>query len=204
MHRITKLVPDLRDRCGATEGLLAACRAEEKKRTIRFRRPVPEDAEEMERICKATGVLEVNSRYSFLMMIKYFGHLSCIIAEDLLPNGKASVIGYLMGFPHLPGSMNTGFVWQYGVDKAYRGLSLGPRLLVLFAEGLARHGVEFIEATIVQNNEPSKRAWQRFSRDLGAPCAASVDPAFAPRYFATREEGEQLLSALARMGVCSR
>jgi L-2,4-diaminobutyric acid acetyltransferase len=60
------------------------------------------------------------------------------------------------------------FVWQLGVRPDFRGIGLSDRLLDRIAESARTAGAAGIEATIEDDNAPSRAAFVRLAARLGS------------------------------------
>ena len=141
---------------------------------VELRRPRIEDGAGIWRLVKNTGVLDLNSSYSYLMLCRYFFE-TCVVAED---NGK--VVGFLSAF-HPPNRPDVIFVWQIGVDASQRGKGLGISLLKELLERDSCRNVKYMETTISPSNKPSQSLFKRLACDYGAK--VSVEESFTPEHF---------------------
>ncbi len=117
-------------------------------------------------LARRSGVLDLNSVYSYLMMCKYFPD-TCVIAEY-----EKRVAGFVTGFCP-PEPLNTVFVWQIGVDSVHRGQGLGSSLLKELLSRDVCAQVRFLETNITPSNKPSIALFAGLARDLAAPCVVS-------------------------------
>ena len=89
----------------------------ERSHNLRLRTPTVEDGKQIWQLIKGTGVLDLNSSYSYLLWAKYFDDTS-VVVEWM---GRLSVL-YLDLFNRK--SLDTLFVWQVAVDASQRGKGL--------------------------------------------------------------------------------
>ena len=82
--------------------------------SIRFRAATPDDGAAIWRLVQATGTLELNSAYFYLLFATDFGD-TCLVAER---DGR--MVGAVVGY-HPPRHPDTAFVWQVGVLPEMRG-----------------------------------------------------------------------------------
>ncbi|MDX1711222.1 MAG: diaminobutyrate--2-oxoglutarate transaminase [Rhodovibrionaceae bacterium] len=135
------------------------------KRFVRyeFRQPSHEDGSALWDLVKDTGVLDVNSAYSYLLLGKHFDE-TCVVAER-----KGEIRGFVSAFCP-PGREDTVFVWQIGVAQSERGRGLAKALLHELVRRPACRQVRFLEATVTPSNRASRALFRAFARDLGARC----------------------------------
>lgn len=114
-------------------------------------------------LVRDSGVLDVNSPYSYLMMGKFFSE-TCVVAK---------VAGELVGFVNAfrpPSDPEVVFVWQIGVVPSERGKGLGKKLLHELLSRKACADVRYLESTITPSNKPSQALFRSFARELNAEC----------------------------------
>lgn len=151
---------------------------------VRMRTATVEDGPHIWRLVKATGVLDVNSSYSYLMLGAHFGD-TCVVAEE---DGR--VVGFVTAY-RLPRRPEVVFVWQVGVDESMRGRGVARRMLEALVRLDACRGVEFLETTVTPSNQPSQALFRSFARHLGTDCR--VSPFFPESLFPeTGHEAEEL------------
>ena len=133
-----------------------------------------EDAAEIWRLVKATGVLDLNSPYCYLLACEELGE-TCLVARE-----GERLAGFVVALrpPRRPDAV---FVWQVAVDASQRGRGLGRRLLreLLALPGCA--DARWLEATVTPSNEASRALFRAFAREAGADC--SVAPGFSSEDF---------------------
>ena len=112
------------------------------------------------RIAEATGVLDLNSRYAYLLWCRDFA------ATSVVARHGGDVIGFVTGFRR-PEAPSTLVVWQVGVDAAARGRGVAAAMLdALFGRV---PGVDHLEATVTPDNTASIALFSRFAERRGAP-----------------------------------
>lgn len=125
----------------------------------KFRMPVKSDGSKVWKLVKDTGVLDLNSSYSYLMWCEYFGETS-IVAQS-----ENKVVGFISAFIE-PDSPDKLFVWQVAVAKSERGKGLASDMLhQLLTRDRCEH-VHYVETTITPSNIPSQKLFHRLARDL--------------------------------------
>ncbi|MEV5571589.1 diaminobutyrate acetyltransferase [Spirillospora sp. NPDC052269] len=136
-------------------------------------KPTPRDGPDLWRMARESGVLDVNSAYSYTLWCRDFAATS-IVARDAAgepahdavhENGGAR--GFVTGFLR-PEAPDTLFVWQVAVDPARRGRGLARLMLDGLADRLAPHGARALEATVTPGNAASTALFSSFARDRGA------------------------------------
>lgn len=122
--------------------------------------PDVSDGAECWRIAEATGVLDVNSRYAYLLWCRDFA------ATSVVARRRGDVIGFVTGFRR-PEEPSTLVVWQVGVDAAARGRGVAAAMLDALFDGV--RGVDHLEATVTPDNTGSIALFTRFAERRGAP-----------------------------------
>ncbi|WP_342707307.1 diaminobutyrate acetyltransferase [Marininema mesophilum] len=136
---------------------------------VTFRKPTEEDGTAIWQLIKETGVLDLNSSYSYLMLCKYFAD-TCVIAEE---QGDRGVVGFVSAFIQ-PESPDVIFVWQVAVDHSQRGKGLAKSLLRDLLARDACANVRYLEATISPSNNASQSLFEGLARDIRTNCDTSV------------------------------
>lgn len=147
------------------------------------------------RLVEASGVLDVNSSYAYLLWSKHFAGTSVVAEVPATGDGHgegegAEIVGFVTGFrpPERPEVL---FVWQVGVDASMRGRGVAGRLLrgLIALPGCA--GVTHLETTVTPSNGPSRALFRSFGRAMGA--AVEVGPYITEEMFPdTGHEAEEL------------
>lgn len=147
-------------------------------------RPVrPTDGAALWQLVDATGTLELNSAYFYLLFAADFGD-TCLVAER-----DSTLVGMVVGYQP-PRQPDTAFVWQIGVLPALRGQGLGLRLLREWAALPAIRNRRWITATVADDNAASQALFRRFARDRNTNC--DVSPLFTPASFPVPHPAEPL------------
>lgn len=134
-------------------------------------------------LVRATGTLELNSAYSYLLLATDFGD-HCLIAES-----DDQTIGAIIGY-RPPRDPTSAFVWQIGVAPGMQGQGLGLRMLRAWHDQPANRDANFITATVSSDNLASDRLFRSLARELGA--AIEVKPYFTPDMFPSPHPAELL------------
>lgn len=148
-----------------------------------FRTARPDDGAALWRLVKATGALELNSAYFYLLFATDFGD-TCLVAER---DGR--IVGAVVGY-HPPRRSDTAFVWQIGVLPEFHGQGLGSKLLQQWISLPANRGCKWVTATVADDNTASQALFRRFTRDKGTHC--EVSPLFTPELFPCPHPAEPL------------
>ena len=158
---------------------------------IRFRPARQTDGAALWRLVKATGQLELNSAYFYLLFATDFGD-TCLVAER-----NDGIVGAVIGY-HPPRQPDTAFVWQVGVLPALRGQGLGQRLLDQWLALPANRACRWVTATVAEDNLASRALFGGFARRHATECA--VTPLFTSEQFPHPHPAEPLL----RIGPIAR
>ena len=121
--------------------------------------PVISDGVACWRLAEATGVLDVNSRYAYLLWCRDFAATSVVACRD------GEVLGFVTGFRR-PDEPSTLVVWQVGVDAAARGRGVAAAMLDALFDMVP--GVDHLEATVTPGNTGSIALFTRFAERRGA------------------------------------
>lgn len=127
---------------------------------VRFREPTKKDGAAIAQLVHATGVLDVNSAYAYLLVGEHFGRTS-VIAEV---NGQVG--GFISAYCP-PDKPDTVFVWQVGVADAGRGRGIATRMLLEILRRPACAHVSYLDTTISPSNTPSMALFRGLARKLG-------------------------------------
>lgn len=134
-----------------------------------FRNPEKADGADIWALVKKTGVLDLNSAYSYLMLGEYFSD-TCVVAER-----KGKIVGFVSGF--IPQDRpDTVFVWQVGVADSERGRGLAKQLLRQLLGSEACGDVHYLESTVTPSNTASTRLFRAIARELHTSCV--IDDGF--------------------------
>lgn len=132
-------------------------------------RPEVADGSRLRRIARESGVLDVDSPYSYLLWCRDFADTSAV-ARDAGGRVAGFVTGYLR-----PEAPETLLVWQVAVDAPYRGLGIAGVLLDhLSARVAAAHTLRAVETTISSGNLAAERLFSAYARRHGASVRQAV------------------------------
>jgi L-2,4-diaminobutyric acid acetyltransferase len=144
--------------------------------------PALHDAVEMHLLAEKSGVLDVNSRYAYLLCVRLFQQ-SCRVVR----NQADEVLGFVTAIVD-PDAPDTLFVWQVTIDQSARGQQLGARMIVDIISALQ---VRYVEATVTPSNAPSTRMFASIADLLEADMQHSAG--FGPKLFAPEEHEAEVL-----------
>jgi L-2,4-diaminobutyric acid acetyltransferase len=152
--------------------------------SIRFRTASPTDGASLWQLVRATGTLEVNSAYAYVLLATDFGD-TCLMAEQ----DDGQTIGAVLGY-HPPREPGTAFVWQVGVHPQQQGRGLGLQLLLRWLALPANAHCRWVTATVANDNLASQALFHRLAREYSCPC--SVKPHFTADLFPVGHAAEPL------------
>lgn len=138
----------------------------EEKSEFHFRKPSKDDGAAVWELVKKTGVLDLNSSYSYLMWCEIFSETS-IVAER-----EGETVGFISGFIH-PDTPNTLFIWQVAVNESERGKGLATKMLFQLLNRESANDVEYVEATVSPSNIPSQHLFMGLAKKLDTECVMS-------------------------------
>lgn len=119
-----------------------------------LRHPTPEDGPAVHALVVASGVLDVNSVYAYVLWADRFRASSVVATQG------SEIVGFCNGFTD-PRQPDTWFCWQVGVSEKGRGQGLATRLLDFCVEAAA---ASWLETTITPSNTASRRLFRGFAR----------------------------------------
>lgn len=134
--------------------------------TYRFREPNEEDGADAWTLVKDTGILDLNSSYSYLMWCKYFRNTSVVVERE------GRIVGFVSGFIKQD-APNVLFIWQVAVDESERGQGLATRMIRHILRRPICENVHYLEATVSPSNKPSQQLFTRLADKLDAACEIS-------------------------------
>ena len=134
-----------------------------------IRRPILADAASIHRLVEDSEVLDMNSRYLYLLLCRDFT-LTCRVAEE-----HNEIIGFVTAyFP--PDQPQVLFIWQIAVAPDHRGRGVAMRMLVDLLAGLPESQSFMLETTIAPSNLASENLFKSLARRLG--CEIRIDEGF--------------------------
>jgi L-2,4-diaminobutyric acid acetyltransferase len=121
--------------------------------------PEVDDGVACHRLAAATGVLDVNSRYAYLLWCRDFA------ATSVVARCAGRFAGFVTGFRR-PDEPRTLVVWQVAVDDAARGRGLAAAMLDALLDQVPE--ADHLETTITPDNAGSVALFTGFARRHGA------------------------------------
>jgi L-2,4-diaminobutyric acid acetyltransferase len=108
-------------------------------------------------MAKESKVLDVNSRYAYLLWCRDFADTTVIARRD---ESDDPALGFVTGYrrPEVPDTL---FVWQVAVDERARGEGLAGRMLDSLVESV--DDVHHLETTITPDNDASIALFTKFA-----------------------------------------
>ncbi len=152
------------------------------------------DGDAIWRLVKDTGVLDLNSRYAYLLLGEHFADTS-VVAELLEADGSKQVIGFISAYL-LPNKPDTVFVWQVGVAEAGRGRGVATGMLYEIVRRVACSSVTYLDTTVGPSNTASMALFRGFAEKLGTE--VEEEELFASEVFG--DSGEHEPEVLFRIG----
>jgi L-2,4-diaminobutyric acid acetyltransferase len=116
-------------------------------------------------LAAATGVLDVNSRYAYLLWFRDF------TATSVVARSGGEVVGFISGYRR-PQRPSTLMVWQVAVAEVAQGRGVATAMLDALYQRVPC--VDAIEATITPGNGASIGLFTRFAERWGAAVARRV------------------------------
>ncbi|GAB4073988.1 diaminobutyrate acetyltransferase [Barrientosiimonas marina] len=135
----------------------------EKEVDLGFRKPSKEDGASVWELINQTGVLDLNSSYSYLMWCEIFSETSVVVERD------EKIVGFISGFIH-PDEPETLFIWQVAVDESERGSGLATRMLYQLLKREGCEEVNHVEATVSPSNIASQQLFKGLAKKLRTKC----------------------------------
>lgn len=135
---------------------------------LHFRTPTVSDGPAVREIVQESGVLDLNSRYHYLLFCRHFADTTVVAEMGDRP------VGFVTAFL-IPTRPDTVFVWQIGVDSSVQGHGVGRRLLEHLVQLPSCRGVTALETTVTPSNTASDALFRSFARERGAGVACQED-----------------------------
>ncbi len=150
---------------------------------VDLREPTVADGGVLWELARASGKLDLNSSYSYLLWARDFA------ATSVVAIGADEIIGFVTGYRR-PDDPEVLVVWQVTVHQRWRGQGIASRMLDHLVDRLRSWGGRFVETTVTPNNEPSRAMFAAFARRKGTDVI--VSELFAASDFPDDHEPELL------------
>jgi L-2,4-diaminobutyric acid acetyltransferase len=140
---------------------------------LRFEGPSVEDGVEMHRLAAESKVLDVNSRYAYLLWCRDFAETSVVAKARAEGSDDEEIVGFVTGYrrPDQPGAL---LVWQVAVSEKARGRGLAGKMLdEVFDRAAATAPTDHMETTITPDNEASIALFTAFAKRRDTEITAS-------------------------------
>lgn len=131
----------------------------EKNDALLIRCTKTEDGQKIWQLVKSSGILDLNSVYCYLLLCTHFSN-TCLVAES---NHK--LIGFVTAYK-IPDDETTLFIWQTGIEKAFRGQGIAKKLILELLSSKYCNSINKIQATISPSNTASMALFKALARDL--------------------------------------
>ncbi|WP_234997079.1 diaminobutyrate acetyltransferase [Pseudonocardia thermophila] len=129
------------------------------KLAVEIAHPDIPDGVELHRIAAETGVLDVNTRYAYVLWCRDFAGTSVVARSD------GAVVGFVTGYRR-PDAPHVLFVWQVAVAAAARGRGIAGRMLDALVARVP--GITALETTVTDGNTASRALFAAFAARHGA------------------------------------
>ncbi len=147
--------------------------------------PLPGDGAALWSLAAASGKLDLNSSYAYLLWCRDFAATSVVARTS-----DGAVVGYVTGYVR-PDDADTYFVWQVAVDTSQRGRGIAGSMLDDVLERVTSRGIRHLETTVTLDNAASLALFERASQRWGAQVHRSV--LFDTEAFPDAHDAEMLL-----------
>lgn len=151
---------------------------------LTLRPPGPDDGTGVWDLVRATGVLDVNSAYAYVLICDHHRSTSVVATRG------DEVVGFVTGW-RIPERPDTWFVWQVGVAAAGRGQGLAGRMLDHVLARPEHADVRWLETTVDPGNTASRALFAGFARRRDAEVA--ITDGYPPSLFPEAHAHEELL-----------
>ncbi|QKT06896.1 diaminobutyrate acetyltransferase [Gordonia sp. X0973] len=151
--------------------------------TVTLRSPRISDGAAMHRLAEATGVLDANTLYAYVLWCHDFAATSVVAEVD------GEFAGFVTGY-RKPDDPSILMVWQVAVDERFRGRGIGARMLHGLLDAVADSGCRALHTTISPDNDASQRLFASVAQRRGL--SLSRRPLFAAADLGGAHEPEDL------------
>ena len=146
-----------------------------------IRSPEARDGKDLYNLAKASGGLDVNSEYAYLLLGAHFAQNCAVVEVD------DKIVGFVSAYIT---EQNTLFVWQIAVDKKYQKQGLALKMLKDILSRDSQKQIKYLQATITPNNTASRRLFKSLACDLKA---SFVEQTMFPKDYFNEPHEEEVL-----------
>ena len=116
--------------------------------------------DKIRKFVKRSRPLDLHTVFAYWILFKYFDD-TCFVLEE-----EGRIIGFVSGVisSKQPEIL---YLWQIGIDPAYRGRRHAETLIKRVVEIARAKGCRCLQVTIAPDNESSYKVFSRFARDHG-------------------------------------
>lgn len=150
---------------------------------VALRQPRIADGALMHRLAVATGVLDANTMYAYVLWCHDFTSTSVVAEVD------GVLAGFVTGYQR-PDDSAVLMVWQVAVDDRFRGRGIAASMLNHLLDTGADLGIRVMNTTISPDNEASQRLFAAVAKRRGL--TFSRRPLFAAADLGDGHEDEDL------------
>jgi L-2,4-diaminobutyric acid acetyltransferase len=125
------------------------------------------DGPAVHEIVKKSRMLDVNSRYCYLLLCSHFKKY-CLVAK-----ADGEVVGFVMAYQP-PMQIDTIFVWQIAVDDCFRKLGIATRILEELLRLAGESGLNYLETTVTPSNEASLALFEGIALRYDTECRKTL------------------------------
>jgi L-2,4-diaminobutyric acid acetyltransferase len=131
---------------------------------IRIESAIIEDGVAMHALAAETKVLDVNSRYAYLLWCRDFAKTTVVARRTNPESGEDEVVGFITGYLR-PEEPSTLLVWQVAVSEEARGQGLAGRMLDgLWDQVASEIPIDHMETTVTPDNDASIAMFTAFAK----------------------------------------
>jgi len=158
---------------------------------MNIRKPRVEDGVQLRQLVANSEEIDDNSCYLYLLLCQDFAD-TCVVAEH-----DGSIVGFVTGYtpPTRPTSL---FVWQVVVAPEARRQGLAKRMLEALIAQFPGEKLEWVEATITPDNQPSRRLFDALARSMHTEIGFT--PYFLAEHFGTFAHDPEELCRVGPIG----
>ena len=158
---------------------------------MNIRKPRVEDGVKLRQLIAESNEMDDNSCYLYLLLCRDFAD-TCVVAEQ-----DGEVVGFVTGYVPPTRSASL-FVWQVVVAPVARRQGLAARMLEALINQFPGEKLEWVEATITPDNQPSRRLFASLARKLQTEI--NFSPCFRAEHFGNFSHDPEELCRVGPIG----